>query len=115
MARAKGITKAMGYKTRVFTVEYDLLGMMEAYGRDFIVWLMDEIAAGRIDCRSDVQRWSAHVQLTADMNFHAHAADYGREAQERREAEEATKAAENLLSKANAKKAARASKTKVAA
>lgn len=104
MARAKGISKAQGYITRVFTAEYDLHGMIEAYGREFIVWLMDEIIAGRVNCKQDVDRWAAHVRLTQDMAFAKYSADYGQAAQEQRERDEA---AAKLLTKENAKRAAR--------
>ena len=69
MARAKGITKASGYLNRVFTAEYDLKGMIDAYGIDFIHWLADEIASGKIDCKQDVERWAATVAITKDYSF----------------------------------------------
>lgn len=104
MARAKGISKAQGYLTRVFTIEYDLNGMIEAHGREFVIWLMDEIISGRVNVKQDVDRWSAHVRLTQDFAFHKYAADYGQAAQEQRERDEA---AAKLLTKENAKRAAR--------
>jgi hypothetical protein len=69
MARRNGISKSTGYINRVFCVEYDIKGMIDAYGINFVHWLADEINAGRIDCKSDVQRWSAHVAITNDRTF----------------------------------------------
>ena len=71
MARAKGLNKATGYINRIFTVEYDLHGMINAYGIDFIHWLADEIAHGRINCKQDVDRWAATVAITKDYTFNA--------------------------------------------
>lgn len=73
-----GINKADGYVARVFCAEYDLNGMIQAYGIEFVHWLADEIAAGRVDCRQHVQRWCAHVALTKDMAFAAHKAEYNK-------------------------------------
>lgn len=69
MAKARGISKANGYINRIFCVEYDLDGMIKAYGSEFMHWLIDEIAAGRINCKQDVERWAAHVHLSKDYNF----------------------------------------------
>lgn len=69
MARKPGISKSTGYLNRVFCVEYDLHGMIKAYGPSFMHWLIDEIEAGRINCKQDVERWSAHVALSKDYNF----------------------------------------------
>jgi len=72
MAQRKGgISKSKGYTTRVFCAEYDLKGMIDAYGINFVHWLADEIAAGKINCKSTVQRWSAHVAITEDFAFDA--------------------------------------------
>jgi len=71
MARRNGISKAKGYTTRVFCVEYDLKGMIDAYGLNFVHWLADEIEAGNINTKQNVQRWSAHVALTQDVTFDA--------------------------------------------
>jgi hypothetical protein len=54
------ISKSQGYLARVFCVEYDLKGAIEAYGIECVHWLIDEVAAGRI---KDIQRWSAHQHL----------------------------------------------------
>lgn len=77
MARAKGISKSQGYLNRVFCVEYDLHGMIKAYGPTFMHWLIDEIEAGRVNCKQDVERWAAHVHLTNDYNFEKVADAYG--------------------------------------
>lgn len=77
MARAKGISKAKGYEARVFTVEYDLHGMIQAYGLEFVHWLADEIASGRVNCKQDVDRWSAHIAISKDYNFSKVADSYG--------------------------------------
>lgn len=69
MARRNGISKSQGYANRVFCVEYDLKGMIDAYGLNFIHWLADEIAEGKINCKQNVERWSAHVAITQDHNF----------------------------------------------
>lgn len=69
MARKPGISKSTGYINRVFTIEYDLYGMIQAYGIEFIHWLADEIHSGRINCRQDVDRWAAHVAIKKDYNF----------------------------------------------
>jgi len=59
----KGIGKALAYLSRVFCVEYDFNGAIEAYGVDFCHYLLDEIAAGRVNCKQNVERWSAHKAL----------------------------------------------------
>jgi len=72
MARAKGISKAKGYRARIFTIEYDLNAMIEAYGLDFVVDLATKIASGEVkqrDCRQEVDRWGAHLQLEADAQW----------------------------------------------
>lgn len=77
MARKPGISKSKGYLNRVFCVEYDLHGMVQAYGVDFMHWLVDEIAAGRVNCKQDVERWAAHKALEQDANFAEVAHRYG--------------------------------------
>lgn len=77
MAKARGISKSIGYLNRVFCVEYDLDGMIKAYGVEFMHWLIDEIAAGRVNCKQDVERWAAHVHLSKDYNFAKVAETYG--------------------------------------
>jgi len=57
------ISKAQGYLVRLFAVEYDLHGMINAYGPDFVKLLVDQIVAGKIDCRQCVDRWAADVSL----------------------------------------------------
>jgi hypothetical protein len=69
MAKAKGLSKAQCYLSRIFTIEYDLDGAIKAYGPDFLHWLIDEIAAGRVNCKQDVDRWSAHLALQDDANW----------------------------------------------
>lgn len=69
MSRKPGITKAKGYTSRVFCVEYDLKGMIDAYGINFVHWLADEISAGNINCKQNVERWSAHVAITNNYKF----------------------------------------------
>lgn len=69
MARRNGISKSQGYSTRVFCIEYDLKGMIDAYGINFIHWLADEIDDGKINCKQTVERWSAHVAITQDKHF----------------------------------------------
>ena len=79
MARARGISKAQGYLSRVFCIEYDLAGAINAYGLEFTHWLLDEIAAGRVNTKQDVERWAAHVHLTQDYTFTDVRANYGGE------------------------------------
>lgn len=69
MARAKGLSKSKGYINRVFCVEYDAKGMIDAYGIEFMHWLLDEIHAGRMNCKQYVERWSAHVHLNNTKEF----------------------------------------------
>ena len=69
-----GFGKDVGYLNRVFTVEYDLNGMLKAYGPEFIHWLVDEITAGRIDTRQCVDRWAADKHITS--SFASVQADY---------------------------------------
>jgi len=57
------ISKAQSYAVRLFAVEYDLHGMIGAYGPDFVKLLVDQIVAGKIDCRQCVDRWSAHMSM----------------------------------------------------
>lgn len=46
MAKVKGMSKASGYQNRVYCAEYDLRGMIEAYGLDVITWAAEKIASG---------------------------------------------------------------------
>lgn len=57
------IDKATGYKHRLYCVEYDLLGMIQAYGPECMHWLIEEVMAGNIKADRDVQRWAAHKHL----------------------------------------------------
>lgn len=83
MAKAKGISKAKGYLSRVFCVEYDLKGMIDAYGVEFMHTLVDMVAEGELDCREHVQRWSAHKALINDAQYSSwRASEFAREAQE---------------------------------
>lgn len=77
MAKVRGISKSQGYLNRVFCVEYDLDGMIKAYGSSFMHWLVDEIAAGRINCKQDVERWAAHVAIAQDYGFAKVSDTYG--------------------------------------
>lgn len=72
-----GFAKSHGYINRVYTVEYDLHGMIQAYGLKFVHWLADEIAEGRINCKQDVDRWSAHLALGKHRDFDKVASTYG--------------------------------------
>lgn len=60
------ISKSQGYLVRLFAVEYDLDGMIKAYGPDFVKLLVDQIVAGKIDCRQCVDRWAADKSLFGD-------------------------------------------------
>lgn len=42
----KGMSKASGYQNRVYCAEYDLGGMIEAYGLDFVINSAKLIARG---------------------------------------------------------------------
>ena len=57
------ISKSQGYLHRVFCIEYDIHGAIQAYGLECVHWLVDEVAAGRIKSDKDIQRWSAHAHL----------------------------------------------------
>ena len=57
------LSKAQCYQTRIFTIEYDLAAMVEAYGASAVHWLIDEIAAGRIQGRATADQWAAHADL----------------------------------------------------
>ncbi len=59
----KQISKAQGYIHRLYTIEYDLHGMIQAYGPEFVKLMIDEITAGRIDVRQCVDRWAAHTSI----------------------------------------------------
>lgn len=84
MARINKISKAQGYATRIFTAEYDLLGMIEAYGIENVIRLAHQINDGQIkevsrelkarqnalaqslnprNASATAQRWSAHKAL----------------------------------------------------
>lgn len=86
MARLPKISKSQGYATRIFTAEYDLLGMIEAYGLENVIRLARQIDAGLIkevskelksrqnalaqslnprNANSSAQRWSAHKAINA--------------------------------------------------
>lgn len=66
--RAHKLSKATSYLNRICTIEYDLHGAVQAYGVDFVHWLVDEIADGRVDCKQDVDRWAAHMRSEAHLN-----------------------------------------------
>jgi len=76
----KGIAKALAYVARVFCVEYDLFHMIIAYGAPFLHWLIDEIVAGRVNCKQDVERWSAFYAMNPSVPFEAVRESYGAEA-----------------------------------
>lgn len=57
------LSKADGYLNRIFTVEYDLKAMLDAYGADMIHQLIDLILDGKINTRQDVDRWAATRSL----------------------------------------------------
>lgn len=59
------MSKAEAYLNRVSTIEYDLHGAINAYGVDFVHWLIDEIVAGRVNCKQTVDRWAADKHLHA--------------------------------------------------
>ena len=80
MARRKNplkLSKATSYINRIATIEYDMDGAIKAYGLQFCHWLLDEIAAGRVNCKQDVDRWSAHIHLHKNYNFAKHVDSYG--------------------------------------
>lgn len=77
MARARGISKDTAYLNRIYTIEYDLASAINAYGLQFCHWLLDEIASGRVNCKQDVDRWSAHIALHKNYNFEEVESHYG--------------------------------------
>jgi len=60
------ISKAQGYLVRLYAVEYDLHGMIQAYGAEFVIKLVRLIEDGKIDCRQCVDRWAADRALYGD-------------------------------------------------
>jgi len=65
----KGISKALAYIARIFCIEYDIKHAIDAYGADFLHMLIDEIKAGRVNCKQDVERWSAFKALNSHVSF----------------------------------------------
>lgn len=70
------LSKSTSYLHRIATIEYDLQGMIQAYGIEFIHWLADEIHTGRVNCKQSVDRWSADVALNKSYAFSHKAAGY---------------------------------------
>lgn len=74
--KSKGkLSKGLSYLGRVASPEYDLQGMIAAYGVEFVRTLVEEVNEGRVDCRQEVERWSAHKALYGN-NFDAVRHDY---------------------------------------
>lgn len=78
--RKPGITKAKGYLNRIFTVEYDLEGMIKAYGPEFMHFLIDEITSGNTTAKYEVDRWVQHIQKHGRTGFDTVSHRYGRAA-----------------------------------
>ena len=57
------ISKAQCYLNRIDSIGYDLQGAIDAYGKAMVHWLVDEVAAGRVDCTQFADRWVAHLSL----------------------------------------------------
>ena len=78
MAKIAKISKAKSYVHRIACAEYDMHGMIEAYGVDFVIALAKAIKSGKINCKESTQRWSAHVSLNggATSSFEAFASNY---------------------------------------
>lgn len=68
--RAKpGISKATGYKTEIFNIVYDMRGGLQAYGEEFMIWLIYSISSG-VEVKSvqhALELWEEY-QLEHDMN-----------------------------------------------
>ncbi len=62
------IPKHVAYKTRVLCIEYDMKGMLDAYGLDAIIKLARMVNDGDIKACRDVQRWCADASLNAADN-----------------------------------------------
>lgn len=41
-----GISKATGYKAEIFNIVYDMRGGLEAYGQEFMIWLIYQLGNG---------------------------------------------------------------------
>jgi N-methylhydantoinase B/oxoprolinase/acetone carboxylase alpha subunit len=65
----KGMSKASGYQTRVYCAEYDLNGMIEAYGLDYVMEAAKMIADGR---KSEVR---SHLKALAYRGSNAETLD----------------------------------------
>lgn len=65
-----GISKSTGYLTRVFCVEYDLKGMVDAYGPAALHWMIDQLANNDSDESDDGTQ--AVRNLARDWSNHAH-------------------------------------------
>lgn len=62
-SKATKIPKFAGYMSGLFSADYDLAHIIQAYGPDFTHWLVDEIVAGRVDTREITARWLADYML----------------------------------------------------
>lgn len=63
MTTVRKLTKAECYQNRIFTIEYDLAAMIEAYGARAVHWLVDQIEAGEIKGSAKADQWAAHEDL----------------------------------------------------
>jgi len=59
----KRLSKPELYFSRIMSVEYDLEGMICAYGPEAIHWLVDRIAAGQEIDRKDIAKFPAYKDL----------------------------------------------------
>lgn len=96
--RAHLISKGMGYRHRLYAVEYDIHGAIEAYGLEFVLDFAKRIAAGEVNCSQHIDRWAAHIALNRDASFAEYIATVERQEEEAKvaEAAEAIKLAANI-------------------
>lgn len=57
------LSKAQSYIHRIATIEYDMDGMIKAYGLPFVIEFAKAVASGKIDCRQCVDRWASHTSM----------------------------------------------------
>ena len=67
MAKTGKMSKASGYQNRVYCAEYDLRGMIEAYGVDVIKWAANEIASGNTESVRAYMKAYAYRGTTNEM------------------------------------------------
>lgn len=63
-----GISKAVGYKTEIFNIVYDMRGGIQAYGQEFMIWLIYKLGEGlEVSSVADVMELWYEYQLETDF------------------------------------------------